>query len=149
MSPENMPEPITAAELIDDFELFDDWEERFQYIVELGRELPDLPDEHRLDANLVQGCQSRVWLVGSVRDDGSETRVDFIADSDALIVKGLITIIVKLLSGKTPDEILSSNIRELFTQLDLKSHLMDSRSNGLNSMIDRVESLAKMASSEN
>ncbi|HIF30809.1 MAG: SufE family protein [Pirellulaceae bacterium] len=149
MSPENMPEPITAAELIDDFELFDDWEERFQYIVELGRELPDLPDEHRLDANLVQGCQSRVWLVGSVRDDGSETRVDFIADSDALIVKGLITIIVKLLSGKTPDEILSSNIRELFTQLDLKSHLMDSRSNGLNSMIDRVESLAKMASAEN
>ncbi|MEO2007953.1 MAG: SufE family protein [Pirellulaceae bacterium] len=149
MSPENMPEPITAAELVDDFELFDDWEERFQYIVELGRELPDLPDEHRLDANLVQGCQSRVWLVGSVRDDGSETRVDFIADSDALIVKGLITIIVKLLSGKTPDEILSSNIRELFTQLDLKSHLMDSRSNGLNSMIDRVESLAKMASAEN
>lgn len=149
MSPENMPEPITAAELIDDFELFDDWEERFQYIVELGRELPDLPDEHRLDANLVQGCQSRLWLVGSVRDDGSETRVDFIADSDALIVKGLITIIVKLLSGKTPDEILSSNIRELFTQLDLKSHLMDSRSNGLNSMIDRVESLAKMASAEN
>ncbi|MFP6678199.1 MAG: SufE family protein [Pirellulaceae bacterium] len=144
-----MPEPITAAELIDDFELFDDWEERFQYIVELGRELPDLPDEHRLDANLVQGCQSRLWLVGSVRDDGSETRVDFIADSDALIVKGLITIIVKLLSGKTPDEILSSNIRELFTQLDLKSHLMDSRSNGLNSMIDRVESLAKMASAEN
>lgn len=144
-----MPEPITAAELVDDFELFDDWEERFQYIVELGRELPDLPDEHRLDANLVQGCQSRVWLVGSVRDDGSETRVDFIADSDALIVKGLITIIVKLLSGKTPDEILSSNIRELFTQLDLKSHLMDSRSNGLNSMIDRVESLAKMASAEN
>jgi cysteine desulfuration protein SufE len=146
MCVENTPKRITAEELIEDFALFDDWEERFQYIVELGRELPALSDEHRLDENLVQGCQSRLWLVGSVRRDAGNVHVDFMADSDAMIVKGLITIILKLLSGRTPDEILASNIRELFTRLDLKSHLLDSRSNGLNSMINRVESLAKLAS---
>ena len=138
--------PLTPEELIEDFELIDDWEDRFQYVVELGRELDPLPEEHRLDTNLVQGCQSRVWLVSSItKDDAGQTRVHFVADSDAQIVKGLVSIIVQLISGKTPQEILDLQIRELFTKLELGSHLVQSRSNGLNSMIDRVESLAKLA----
>ena len=137
---------MTPEELIEDFELIDDWEDRFQYVVELGRELPTLPDEHRVDTNLVQGCQSRVWLVSSVNvDDEGQNHVVFQADSDAQIVKGLVAIIVLLLSGKTPQQILDLKIRDLFAQLELGSHLVQSRSNGLNSMIDRVESLAKLA----
>jgi len=137
---------LTPEDLIEDFELIDDWEDRFQYVVELGRTLDTLPEEHRVDTNLVQGCQSRVWLVASTaKDDAGQVRVNFLADSDAQIVKGLAAIIVKLLSGKTPDEILQSNIRGLFDQLELGSHLVQSRSNGLISMITRVESLAKLA----
>jgi cysteine desulfuration protein SufE len=136
---------LTAEELLEDFELLDDWEDRIKYVVELGRELTAFPDEHRLDSNLVQGCQSRVWLVATVARQQEETVVHFMADSDALVVKGLIAIIVMLLSGQTPDKIVSSNVRELFAQLDLAEHLIQSRSNGLNSMIERVESLAKLA----
>lgn len=137
---------MTPEELTEDFEFIDDWEDRFQYVVEIGRGLEPLPEQHRRDENLVQGCQSRVWLVADVKpDEQGEPHIQFMADSDAQIVKGLVAIIVRLLSGKTPQQILDFNIRQLFDDLQLGSHLVQSRSNGLNSMINRVEALAKIA----
>ena len=132
---------ITPEQLIEDFAIFDDWDDRFRYIIELGDELPPLPDEHRLDQNLVQGCQSRVWLVSDV--EGSPPTLQFSADSDSAIVKGLISILVMLFSGRSPDDILELDVESLFTKLELGRALLGSRSNGLASMVKRIRALAQ------
>lgn len=138
----NEPPTLTAEELIDDFEFAETKEERLKLIIELGRELPDLPDELRRDEFKVQGCQSQVWLVPEVVDADQGKKIVFQADSDAHIVKGLVGILVMLLSGKSPQEILDFDLRGLFDTLKLEKHLVPARSNGLHSMVRKIHEIA-------
>ena len=132
--------PRTMTEELDDlteaFDAFgDDWEERYRYVIDLGRELDDLTIEERSDTNKVRGCASQVWLVTSAGADGT---LVFHGDSDAHIVRGLIAIVISLYSGKTPDEILAFDFKTAFERLGLKGALSTQRSNGLFSMIERI-----------
>jgi cysteine desulfuration protein SufE len=126
--------------ILDSFELIDDWEERYRYIIELGRLLPDFDEAQRQDHNKVQGCASQVWLV---------TRFDPVlsiqGDSDAHIVRGLIALLVAFYAGKTPQEALSLDPLDLFKNLGLSEHLSPQRSNGVKSMIGRIQRDAGMA----
>ena len=124
-------------QLIDEFELFDDWEEKYSYIIELGKTLPKLNDDEKVEKNKVSGCVSQVWLI-SKEEDG---KLYFYADSDALIVKGLLAIVIKIFSDKTRIEIQNINFMDIFNQLDLKNHLSQSRSNGLFSVISKIRDL--------
>jgi cysteine desulfuration protein SufE len=129
------------SELKDEFELLGDWEERYRYIIELGRELAPLSDAERSEANKVRGCASQVWLVtepevGSLR---------FRGDSDAHIVRGLIAILLRLYSGRAPAEILAFDAKAAFEQLGLAGALSSQRSNGLASMVARIRRDAEMA----
>jgi len=124
-------------QLIDEFGLFDDWEEKYSYIIELGETLSELNDDEKVEKNKVSGCVSQVWLT-SREEDG---KLFFYADSDALIVKGLLAIVIKIYSGKTRIEIQNINFMDIFNQLDLKNHLSQSRSNGLFSVISKIRNL--------
>ncbi len=130
--------PKTIDELIADFDLFDEWEEKYAFIIELGDHLPPMPDDLHDDDHLVQGCQSRVWLVANAGSNGEPT-VEFIADSDSRITKGLIAILVHLCSGRPAEEIIRMDLDGLFEKLELKNHLSRSRSNGLHSMIKTLK----------
>ena len=129
-------------EIVTNFELLEDWEERYRYLIELGREMPALPEAAHVDANKVQGCASQVWL--DVRADGD--RVDptlvFRGDSDAHIVKGLVALLVALQSGRRASEILRTDAIAEFEKLGLAAHLTPQRSNGLRSMVNRIRSEA-------
>lgn len=132
-------------ELLDTFDLFDDWEERYQYIIELGDELEHLPEEHKVEANRVQGCQSMVWLVADIEPTQPRPTICLAADSDSQIVRGLIAILMKVYSHRTPEQILAFDIEGLFTKIGLKNHLSRSRSNGFFSMVNRIRLIAEAA----
>ena len=125
----------TLEELAAEFDLMGDWEDRYRYVIDLGRELAPLTDAERSEANKVRGCASQVWLVTEAGGDGTLT---FRGDSDAHIVRGLIAIVVRLYSGRTPDEILAFDPRAAFDRLGLAGALSTQRSNGLFSMIERI-----------
>ncbi len=125
-------------QVIDDFNILDDWEDKYRYVIELGRELASLTDVERIDANKVRGCASQVWLIPS-RDGDKHV---FRGDSDALIVKGLVAILLKLYSGATASEIASRDARAVFELLGLGGHLSQQRSNGFFSMVERVKAFA-------
>jgi cysteine desulfuration protein SufE len=131
----------TLAEFIDDYEFLDDWEDRFRSLIELGDELPPLADELHAPEYLVQGCQSKVWLVGEV-SPGDPPRLVFQADSDAKLVKGLVALLLLVYSNKTPRDILDFDAEGLFKRLQLSKHLVPMRSNGLRSMVNRIRQLA-------
>jgi cysteine desulfuration protein SufE len=122
-------------ELSQEFDLLGDWEERYRYVIDLGRELAPLTDAERNDANKVRGCASQVWLVTEPQADGT---VVFRGDSDAHIVRGLIAVLLRLFSGKQAAEILASDAKAAFDKLGLSGHLSAQRSNGLASMVGRV-----------
>ncbi len=128
--------------IIETFAFFDDWEDRYRYIIELGRDLEGLNESDKTEANRVQGCVSNVWMVTSVRD-GDPVRLEFRADSDAHIVRGLVAILLSVYSGRSADQILSVDIQALFEELDLGSHLSPSRSNGFFSMVERIRGTAR------
>ena len=130
----------SVQEIVDNFELFDSWEDRYRYIIELGNSLESLEEEHRVEPNRVQGCVSNVWLVREPAE--AAVTVHFRADSDSQLVKGLISIALKIYSDRTPRQIIAFDINSLFEQLDLRQHLSRSRSNGLNSMVQRIKALA-------
>ena len=132
-------------DIIADFELLDDWEERYRYIIELGRKLAPLPDSERTDANKVRGCASQVWLWTRVEIGNGHKTMRFVGDSDALIVRGLVAITLALFDGKTPDEIRGIDAEKVFSRLDLRAHLTAQRSNGLRALVDRIESDAAAA----
>ena len=121
-------------ELADEFELLGDWEERYRHIIDLGKDLAPMTDAERSEANRVRGCASQVWLV-SERDDG---RLRFRGDSDAHIVRGLVAIVLRLLSERTPTEITAFDAKAAFARLGLEGALSTQRSNGLASMIERI-----------
>jgi cysteine desulfuration protein SufE len=128
-----------------DFTLLDDWEDRYRYVIELGRGLPPLPDALRTDANKVRGCASQVWLSSRVRAAGQESApvLEFQGDSDAHIVRGLIAILFAMFQGQTPEVILSTDAQAAFAELGLKEHLTPQRSNGFFSMVERIRSDAR------
>lgn len=123
------------AELEEEFEVLGDWEERYRYVIDLGRDLAPLTDAERSDGNKVRGCASQVWLVTSLGDDG---RLKFRGDSDAHIVRGLIAILMRLYSGRSPAEILAFDAKAAFGRLGLTEALSQQRSNGLFSMVERI-----------
>jgi cysteine desulfuration protein SufE len=131
--------------LIEDFELLDDWEERYRHVIELGRALPPLPETARTPANKVMGCASQVWIDSKPGARDGKTVIDYAGDSDALIVKGLIAIAFMLFSGKTPQEILAVDAGAVFEKLGLREHLTQQRSNGFASMVARIKSDAHQA----
>ena len=134
----------TIAEIIDNFSLLDDWDDRYRYVIELGRTLEPLPETARTDANKVQGCASQVWLSTTAQSDGEAGPVlSFVGDSDAHIVRGLMAILLALYSRKPAHEILSIDALGLFDRLALREHLTPQRSNGLRSMAERIQSEAR------
>lgn len=124
-------------EIIEEFSIYDDWLDRYQYIVDLGNSLSDFPPEEETDTNLIEGCQSKVWIIASYRDG----KIYFKAKSDAIIVKGIVALLIRVLSGRTPDEILEN---ELFfiDKIGLTEHLSPTRSNGLVAMVKRMRMFA-------
>ena len=134
------------GDIIDNFSVLDDWDDRYRYLIELGRELPPLAEAAHNDANKVQGCASQVWLDTRVRPNGAGGPVlTFAGDSDAHIVRGLIAILFAIYSGKAAKDILASDALALFERLGLREHLTPQRSNGFRSMVERIRSDARAA----
>ena len=131
-------------EIIDNFAVLDEWDDRYRYLIELGRELPPLPEVARSEANKVQGCASQVWLDTQVRRDGAGGPVlTFVGDSDAHIVRGLIAILFAIFSGKPARQILETDALALFERMGLREHLTPQRSNGFRSMVERIRADAR------
>ena len=129
---------ITADDIVDTLSFIDTWEERYRYIIDLGKELPPLDDSLKDDAHLVRGCQSQVWI-DTHEQDG---RLWFDVDSDAYIVKGLLGVILAAYNGRRPEEILAFDIEAYFEKLDLLRHLSSQRGNGLRAMVERIRTAA-------
>ena len=134
---------ITSDDILDTLSFFDSWEDRYKYIIDLGRELPALEEQYRTEQNIVRGCQSQVWLNSRV-DNG---RLYFDADSDAFIVKGLLAVVLAAYNGKTPAEILAFDIEDYFARLNLLKHLSVTRGNGLRAMVKRIQDAAQAVQS--
>lgn len=140
----------TIDSLIEDFGFLDDWEDRYRYVIELGRSLPPLSDSERTEANKVRGCASQVWLVSEARRNGEavdqgEPALGFRGDSDAHIVRGLIAILLALYSGRSAQEIVAIDAEAALGRLGLREHLTAQRSNGLSSMVNRIRADAHAA----
>lgn len=133
---------MDVDELVETFEFLGDWEERYRYLIELGRKLEPLPDGDRNETNKVRGCMSQVWLTHRV-EAGPPVRLVFSGDSDAHIVKGLIAILFQLLSGKTPQQILDTDVSVVFERLGLESHISMNRRNGFYAMVERIRQTAQ------
>ncbi len=124
-------------EIIEEFELFDDWADKYEYIIDLGKKLKGLPEEQKTEDNIIKGCQSRVWL--NARKD--EESLIFEADSEAIIVKGLVNMLIRVLSGHTPQEIAKSDLY-FMEKIGMSQHLAQTRSNGLASMVKQMKNYA-------
>ncbi len=130
--------------IVDDFEFLDDWDDRYKYLIELGDALPPFDDAQRNAANKVQGCVSQVWLVCR-KGEGNDPVLDFVGDSDAHIVKGLVAIVLALFSGRPASVILATDEKDVFERLRLQEHITPQRSNGLKSMVARIKGHAREA----
>ncbi len=137
-----MTSEVAAAQraVIEEFRFFDDWMDRYQYLIDLGRRLPPFPDEHRNDDNKIRGCQSQVWFVAEQKNG----RLEFQAISDAAIVSGLIAVLLRIYGGKRPQDILDTPV-DFVSALNLESHLSPTRSNGLASMLEAIRRFAAEA----
>lgn len=124
-------------EIIEEFAIFDDWMDKYEYIIDLGKELPPITEEQKVDNNLVKGCQSKVWLHAGLAND----KLTFEADSDALITKGLVALMVRVLSGHNPKEVINADLY-FVDKIGLKEHLSPNRSNGLAAMIKQMKTYA-------
>ena len=130
---------MTLGELLDTFEFFDDWEDKYRFIIDLGKELPGLPDADKTDDHLIRGCQSQVWLTYESTDE----QLRFTMDSDAHIVRGLIAVVLIAIQNRSAADIQQLDIEEIFSQLDLLAHLSVTRGNGLRAMVSRVKEVAR------
>jgi len=139
-------EAMTIDEIIENFALLDEWDDRYRYVIELGRSLAPLNERDRRDANKVQGCASQVWLATSVEPNGQGgPMLSFVGDSDAHIVRGLIAILFAVYSGRSARDILATDAVALFERLGLREHLTPQRSNGFRSMVERIRNDARAA----
>jgi len=139
---EAMTKPLSFDDLQADFELFEDWEDKYRTLIELGRTLEPMPDALKTDATKVRGCSSQVWFFAEPREGG---RLHFLGDSDAHIVRGLIAVLFLLFQDKTPEEIQAIDARARLGDLGLAGHLSPTRTNGLYSMVAKIQSLAQEA----
>ncbi len=128
----------TINDVLDTFEFLDDWEDRYKYIIDLGRNLPEFDEKYMTEENRVHGCTSRVWLI----HDMSGGKVVFRGESDAHIVRGLVALMLMIFSGKAPEDILKTDARETLDKLGLEKHLSPMRTNGLFSMVEKIKSIA-------
>ncbi len=133
-----MTEMDNQEEIIETFDLFDDWLQKYQYIIDLGKELPELDEQYKVDENLLAGCQSQVWLIHEYKDG----LLYFYANSDAAIVSGLIALVLTIYSEQTPQYIVDTE-PDFIELIGLSSHLSQTRSNGLNAMIEKIQSIAQ------
>lgn len=124
----------TTSNIVKEFSSFDDWMDKYNYLIELGKDVPEIDEQFKVPNNLISGCQSRVWLHAAYRDG----RIFFTADSDAVITRGLVSLLIRVLDGRTPDEILSADM-EFIDKIGLKEHLSPTRSNGLTSMVKQMK----------
>ena len=124
-------------EIVEEFSLFDSWDDKYEYIIDLGKKLPPLQEEHKKDENRVKGCQSTVWLVA----DHQDGKIWYHADSDAVIVKGLISMLIRVLSGQSPDDIVHAKL-DFIREIGMMSHLAQTRSNGLLAMVKQMKNYA-------
>lgn len=124
-------------DIIDEFSLFDSWEEKYEYIIDLGKKLEPLDDKYKIGENIIKGCQSTVWLTSEFKDG----KVFFKADSDAVIVKGLVSMLIKVLSGHEPDKILEAKLN-FIREIGMMTHLAQTRSNGLLAMVKQIKNYA-------
>jgi cysteine desulfuration protein SufE len=124
-------------EIAEEFSLFDSWDDKYEYIIDLGKKLPPLEDQYKMDENRVRGCQSIVWLVADYRDG----KIFYKAESDAVIVKGLISMLIRVLSGQSPDDIIQAKLN-FIQQIGMTTHLAQTRSNGLLAMVKQMKSFA-------
>lgn len=131
----------TIADIKENFEFLDDWEDRYGYVIDLGRQSPVLPPSLRVEENFVHGCQSQVWFVHHY--DEANNRLLVIVDSDAMIVKGLAAVVMAAFNTQTPQAVASFNMEALFQELDLLRHLSPTRGNGLRSMVEKIQSAAR------
>lgn len=129
----NMTIEEVQKEIIEEFSVFSDWMDKYAYLIELGNELPNLDSKEKTDQNLIKGCQSRVWLVADMVDG----RINFRGESDAVIVKGLVALLLRVVSGRTPNEIIENELH-FIDDLGLKQHLSPTRSNGLLAMVKQI-----------
>ncbi|MCP5129592.1 MAG: SufE family protein [Pseudomonadales bacterium] len=132
---------ISSQDILDSLGFFDSWEERYKYIIDLGKDLPPMPADLHTEDRLVRGCQSMVWIDTSLQDG----RLQLAVDSDAFIVKGLLGVVLAAYNNKTPDEILAFDVDAYFEQLDLLRHLSPTRGNGLRAMVQRIKDIARQA----
>jgi cysteine desulfuration protein SufE len=137
---------MTIDEIYEEFDGLDNWEDRCDYLIDLGFDLPEFPDEEKTEANRVHGCQSNVWMT-LARHEGNGSAVEIQADSDAMIVRGLIAVLLALYSGQTPQRILEIDPREVFMRLGLDRHLSPARRNGLGGMVQRIREFARHVAS--
>ena len=133
-------------EIIYEFNLFDDWMERYEYLIELGRSLPIIDQQYKLDENIIKGCQSKVWLYSEM----NHTKIDFTADSDAILTKGLVALLLRVFSNQTPEDILKADTL-FIDEIGLKEHLSPTRANGLVSMLKQIKlyAIAQQANTSN
>jgi cysteine desulfuration protein SufE len=134
----------TEKEIVEEFSLFDSWDDKYEYIIYLGKKLPPLEDEYKIDGNRVRGCQSTVWLVADYIDtDGpaGQGKIIYKAESDAVIVKGLISMLIRVLSGHSPEEIIHAKL-DFINQIGMTTHLAQTRSNGLRAMVKQMKNFA-------
>jgi len=137
---------MTIDEITENFSLLDEWDDRYRYVIELGRTLKPLPEEAHSPENKVQGCVSQVWLSKQLdRGNGGEPRLNYLGDSDAHIVRGLIAILLTLYSGQTPKHILATDAIKVFDEFGFRDHLTPQRSNGLRAMVERIRNDAREA----
>lgn len=123
------------------FDFFDSWEDKYRFVIDLGKELPALPDSDKIEGNLIRGCQSQVWMVANY--NGQNRQLELQIDSDAHIVRGLIAIVLAAYDQRTPEDILAFDIEGLFTELDLLGHLSQTRGNGLRAMVAKIRAVAE------
>ena len=136
--------PELQAEIIDEFSMFDDWDERFQYVIDLGKGLPLIDEQYKVEENTIKGCQSKVWL----KADQKNGNIVFTADSDAIITKGIVAILIRVFSNHSPAEILEADTK-FIDEIGLKDHLSPTRANGLVSMIKQIKMYALVYDSQN
>lgn len=134
---------MTVDELVENFEFLDDWEDRYRYIIDLGRKLPDFDEADKNEQNRIQGCTSQAWLIAEVSSD-PEPVLSFRADSDAHIVRGLLAVLLSIYSGRTAEEILAVDIKDVLRRLDFETQISPNRANGFNSAIERIRNLARL-----
>ena len=135
----------SVDELVENFEFLDDWEDRYRYIIDLGRKLPEFEESEKTERNRIQGCTSQAWLIAELSSDPKPV-LSFRADSDAHIVRGLLAVLLSIYSGRTAEEILAVDIKDVLRRLDFETQISPNRANGFYSAVERIRNLARLNS---